>query len=130
MFSLARQRAKTPRNFSEGMETVEACLRIIWKCRISGSLKFWALENPRSYCRQFLGKPPLTFSPCDYGDGWTKPTDLWGYYNAPKKNPAAVVQKSVQGWSFAKRGYGGMTRAQLRAKTPDGFANAFFKANP
>ena len=43
-FSIAK--GSRPRDFAGGMEIVEACLRIIWRCRMTGSLKFWAMENP------------------------------------------------------------------------------------
>lgn len=132
MFSFARQRAKKPRDFDEGMETVAACLRIIWKTKP----QWWALENPVGYLRRFMGEPPLTFKPCDYGDPWTKRTDLWGYYKAPKRRPVEVVKPKgrVEGgtrdWSFAKNGRDGWTRQEVRAMTPPGFARAFFEANP
>jgi len=77
-FSLARTTAKTPRDFNMAMSLVKKCLDIVWDCRANGNLKFWALENPMGYLRQFLGKPPLTFNPSDYGNGYTKKTDLWG----------------------------------------------------
>lgn len=88
MFSIARTRAKTPRDFYEGMELVRACMNIIWECRShpESNLKFWALENPVGFLRQFLGKPVFTFDPCDFGEPWTKKTDLWGYFNIPTKN--------------------------------------------
>src|SRR3990167_5612976 len=46
MFSLARTRAKRPRDFREGMRIVEACLHIIWKVRYDNKIAFWAMENP------------------------------------------------------------------------------------
>ena len=55
MFSLARTRAKTPRDLKQGMEIVIACLNIIWECRYKNKLAFWTLENPMGYLRQFLG---------------------------------------------------------------------------
>lgn len=33
MFSIARTKAKTPRNLREGMRLVKECLRIIWECQ-------------------------------------------------------------------------------------------------
>jgi len=132
MFSFARQRAKKPRDFDEGMEAVRACLGIIWKARPS----WWALENPVGYLRRFLGIPPITFKPCDYGDPWTKRTDLWGYYNPPRRKPVEVckpkgrVEGGTRDWSFAKHGENGLTRQEIRAMTPPGFAKAFFEANP
>lgn len=38
MFSLARTTAKKPRDFAEGLVIVEACLNIIWQCRIENKL--------------------------------------------------------------------------------------------
>lgn len=128
MFSLARTRAKRPRDFAEGMETVSACLRIIWKCRVRGSLAFWALENPTGFLRQFLGKPAMSFKPCEYGDPWAKRTDIWGYFNEPRKLTTAVdVPKGIHRASawYDRPG----DRATLRSMTPQGFAKAFMKAN-
>jgi hypothetical protein len=131
MFSLARTTAKTPRDFNKGMEIVTACLNIIWDCRKLGNLKFWALENPIGYLRQFLGRPPLTFHPCDYGDPWTKKTDLWGYFNEPKKHPVQLTEDQRKRCSINNRELpAGKTLAERRAITPLGFAKAFFKANP
>lgn len=132
MFSLARTTAKKPRDFYEGMETVEACMGIIWEVRKQQKLAFWALENPVGYLRQFLGKPPLTFQPCDYGDPYTKKTDLWGYYNMPKKNPVELTQEQRARMSINNRELpkaDGQNQAARRAMTPQGFANAFFRAN-
>jgi len=136
MFSLARTRAKKPRDFKEGMEIVKACLDIIWKVREKQKLVFWAMENPMGYLRQFLGKPPLTFNPCDYGDAYTKKTDLWGYYNEPKKKPVRLTkdQKCRMRQNSRKlpsiSDFTGSKQAARRAITPRGFAEAFFKANP
>jgi len=135
MFSLARTRAKKPRNFQEGMEVVKACLDIIWEVREKQKLAFWALENPMGYLRQFLGKPPLTFNPCDYGDPYTKKTDLWGYYNEPKKHPVKLDEETIARLKINNRklpsisDFTGSKRAARRAITPKGFADAFFKAN-
>jgi len=142
MFSLARTRAYKPRDFEEGMEIVVACLRIIWECRYypqyakDGALKFWALENPAGFLRQFLGKPALTFDPCDFGETYTKKTDLWGYFNEPKKKPIELTdeQKALCATNSRKlpsiSDFTGSGQAVRRAITPAGFAKAFFKANP
>jgi hypothetical protein len=91
MFSFARTTAKIPRDLRQGMILVIACLNIVWECRYNHKLAFWALENPRGYLRQFLGKPVFTFDPCDFGDPYTKKTDLWGYFNIPKKKPVEPI---------------------------------------
>ena len=124
MFSLARTRAKTPRDFRQGMELVIGCLNIIWECRYNHKLAFWCLENPMGYLRQFLGKPVFTFDPCDFGDPYTKKTDLWGYFNIPKKNPILTNKRfpSISDITSSKQ-------VDKRAITPAGFAKAFYEAN-
>lgn len=141
MFSLARTVAKTPRDFEQGMETVVACLNIIWMCRYvpkyrkDGALKFWALENPMGFLRQFLGMPYLTFNPCDYGDPYTKKTDVWGYFNKPKQSPYQMTKQEKDACVINNRklpsigDFTGSGQAVKRAITPPGFARAFFEAN-
>lgn len=131
MFSLARTRAKRPRDFREGMEIVQACLRIIWECRYAPlyrkdvSLKFWALENPTGFLRQFLGLPAYNFKPSEFGDPINKKTDLWGYFNKPKK-----LKMSVDVPVGLHRSSANYPRCPIkRAITPQGFAKAFFKTN-
>lgn len=148
-FSIAKNGSHRKRDFKEGMVTVEACLKIIWKSRIRGKLAFWAMENPVGYLRQFLGKPPYTFYQWWFGDRGIKRTDIWGYFNPPKqtvferpKDPY-FVKKYKSGklnqfaWAAPKcpewaREYIDKQpdkRAALRAITPPGFAQAFYKAN-
>ncbi len=136
-FSFARTTAKTPRDFEQAMKLVIACLEVIWQCRYKTKLAFWCLENPRGYLRQFLGKPVFTFDPCDFGDAYTKKTDLWGYFNLPKKNN--IVEPK-----FTKRFKSGNRMShfhyltslkshkeakRLRGITPPGFTKAFYEAN-
>lgn len=140
MFSLARTRAKRPRDFREGMETVDACMRIIWECRKRNKLGFWALENPMGYLRQFLGKPPFHFDPWEFGDPYTKGTDIWGYFNFPRKKFSGIDQvitkEQRKKCSTNSRRLPsiseitGSKQQAARAVTPQGFAQAFFKANP
>ena len=142
MFSFARTTGKTPRDLKGGMELVRKCLEIIWFTRWqeNSTLKFWALENPQGYLRQFMGKPPLTFDPCDYGDTYTKKTDLWGFYNLPKQNKREMTQEEKERCHINKRilpelpedyimpeGWNKM--AARRSMTSKKFAEAFFKAN-
>lgn len=58
-FSVAK--GSRPRDFASAMVVVRACLEIIWHCRIYGGLRFWALENPVGFLRQFLGVPTYQF---------------------------------------------------------------------
>jgi hypothetical protein len=157
MFSAARTRAKKPRDLRFGMETVEACLRIIWKAQydiVPGAqktrLKFWALENPYyGFLKFFLGKPALVFQPYDYGDRYQKRTSLWGNFRDPKKSPVELkahekakfatnsraLKKRPPGFNplFNPDGYkkpADMEWRQVqRSITPPVFAEAFFKAN-
>lgn len=137
MFSMVRTTAKKPRDFNEGMAPVKACLEVIWKCRIAGTLKFWALENPRGYLRHFLGRPWYEFDPTEFGDKHNKRTCLWGWFNEPKKTreykktfshaisnegfeelPADYVPDPNMRWDAIRRSI-----------TPAGFAKAFMEAN-
>jgi len=130
-FSIARGH-KTERDIAGGLCIVEACLKIIWQSKP----KFWALENPVGILRKFLGKPPLTFEPLDFGEDYTKKTDLWGYYNKPK---LTRIEQSEQSKIYQRinhmhkppsaKEYPGTTRAARRAITPKGFAEAFYNAN-
>ncbi|MBO7276064.1 MAG: hypothetical protein J6V15_06815 [Clostridia bacterium] len=131
----------------QGMVVVNACLRIIEKCKP----EWWALENPRGYLRDYLGPPTLTFQPWEYGDPWTKCTDIWGRFNVPEKpykrwedvpnklplytrpgrgkpNFAYLhksAHKDIPQLAFAAP----KTDADFRAITPPSFAWSFFKAN-
>lgn len=142
MFSLARTTAKTPRDLSGAMELVEKCLRIIWTCREQNdsSLRFWALENPLGLLRQFLGKPPYTFSPEQFGEVYTKKTDLWGYFNIPRGTPHKqtedeklrsirnnrVLPELPEGYEMPE---GWSRQAARRSMTSKRFAEAFYRAN-
>jgi len=125
MFSLARQKSKTPRDFRQGMNVVISCLEIIWECRYGNKLAFWCLENPTGFLRQFLGLPAFTFKPCEFGDPISKRTDLWGYFKRPKKlkNPIKVKLGHHRNSANYPRD------PTKRAITPPGFAKAFFEVN-
>lgn len=139
-----------PRNRDEaaGMEIVNACFKIIEQCRPI----WWAMENPVGYLRKYLGAPALTFQPWEYGDTWTKRTDIWGSFNLPikiydnwddvpnklpiytrpgrKKPNFAYLHKSALRYIPQLQFANPITDADFRAITPPGFAQAFFRANP
>lgn len=138
--------APRERDEDAGLEIVNACLKIIEKCKP----KFWALENPRGHLRKYLGKPPLTFQPWQFGDPWTKATDIWGGYNQPQikykkwedvpkldlytrpnrgKPNFAYLHKSAWEKIPQLSYHQPTTDAEFRAMTPPGFAKAFFEAN-
>ena len=111
-FSLAKT---GERDFAAALPIVDACLRIVWRCRPS----IWALENPHGLLTRWLGPPRHTFNPCDYGDPYTKLTNLWGEFTIPTPNPVEPLHdlKDVAKTAFH------------RSITPPGFAEAFFWAN-
>jgi hypothetical protein len=113
-FSLAKN--GSPRDFMAGMETVNACMRVILQCRP----QWWALENPTGYLAQFLGTPADVWEPYQFGDPWTKRTAIWGEFQLPTRGPFVVPTGSAMD----------RPNAAARAVTPPGFANAFFRANP
>jgi len=126
-------------------DVLYACLRIIDKC----DPVFHALENPCGLMRKYLGKPTLSFQPYQYGDGWTKKTDLWGNFNVPepshtwescpklnlyirpnRKRPSlAFLHRSAKGQIPQLAGFDVDSDAAFRSLTPPGVARAFFTAN-
>lgn len=113
-FSLAKN--GQPRDIRAGLETVSACLRLVVACRPS----WWALENPIGLLGHYLGTPRDTWQPYEFGDPHTKATAVWGEFNIPVRGP--FVQATCSAMDHGD--------ADERAITPEGFARAFFEANP
>jgi hypothetical protein len=109
----------------QAIALVDACLRFV----AIYNPGFWSLENPVGRLRRWLGPPRLIFSPCDYGDPYTKKTCLWGTFNIPAKTPVEPIRACSQG-SWIQTLGPSPERASLRSATPLGFAKAFFLANP
>jgi len=105
----------------EALSIVDACLRIV----LMTNPKWWCLENPVGRLVHYLGKPTMTFNPCDYGDPYTKRTCLWGTFNHPIKKPVFPLLGSAM-QAFPPSSY----RSEMRSITPPGFARAFFEVNP
>lgn len=130
-FSMAKNfhGTKVKRDFAAGLAIVDACLRIIWRT----NPQWWALENPKGLLRWWLGKPKLTFDPCDYGDKYLKKTDLWGCFCLPKQNPIEPDKRIkfslLKSREIHPEYYGKLTRTERRAITPPCFAQAFFESN-
>ena len=133
MFSLARTTAKTPRDLEKGLFLVKHCIRIIWDTRP----KFWVMENPKGLLRKFMGKPAFSFDASEFGEDYNKATDLWGYFNEPKKKQEYIrfpsTDKNTRKLPSLPENYvlpkGESRISARRAITPRGFAEAFFKAN-
>lgn len=117
----------TDEEFREALSVVDACLRAV----VVHKPTWWALENPQGYLREWLGEPRLRFQPWQFGDPWTKRTWVWGNFKlpgelalAPAASRSLVKQHTAEGQrAIAKN-------AREAARTPAGFARAFFEANP
>lgn len=139
MFSVARSKAKTPRDLTEGMRLVKECLRIIWQCQTktnfngegggTAPLKFWALENPASgFLKWFLGNPTFQYCQSEYGSLITKKMALWGYFNPPVR---PILFSTLPAYStIGHKGEKGPHDMQTRSRCPIDFAKAFYAANP
>jgi hypothetical protein len=151
-FSILNCKAEARNRDEEaGMQIVNACKTVInyVECN-SKDLKFWAMENPVGYLRQYAGKPIFTFQPWEFGDPWTKRTDIWGNFNIPikkytdwedvsklpiytrpnrEKPSIAYLHKSAQALIPQLQCFQVKTDADFRAITPPGFAKAFYEAN-
>jgi hypothetical protein len=149
-FSTARGFHK-PGDYEKGLEMVRHCMRIIEKAKPS----WWVLENPATgQLAKFIGKPRATYQPWEYGSPWTKKTALWGDFKMPlpkhirwhevtkidglyqrpgRTKPAlAFMHKSavdlIPEMAWAKDLI--HEDADLRSMCSDGFAKAFYYANP
>lgn len=125
-FSLAKN--GQPRDFAEGLSCVNACMRLVLTARP----RWWALENPVGLLGRWLGRPRDVFEPFEFGDPWSKRTALWGEFNPPKRGMR--VQPIDGGGPLCSECYPDDPRvcslSDHRARTPAGFARAFFEANP
>lgn len=107
-----------------------ACLRLCSKARL-----FWALENPPGRHRDLipeLAPPAWQFQPFEYGDPWHKQTYIWG--TAAKPFATKIVKppptrRTPNGRKQGRIAFMSSSWANERAKTPPGFAAAFFAAN-
>ena len=128
-------KTRAQKDFTEGMETVNACMQIIWKLQQKGApLEFWALENPQGYLSRFLGRSVFRFQHWEFGEEnlalATKRTEIWGYFNNPTKTVNCRNIPKVQRHTL---GGGNIHWAKItpeeRAKTCKGFAKAFYLKN-
>lgn len=125
----SKAKTTSPRNFDKGLETIEACIKIVWEVQKHTVLKFWALENPEGLLSRFLGNPPYRFEQWWFGNDRCKPTHLWGRFKEPKRK---FFEKSM---FYEKAAHNknsdwySKSSAAERAITPAGFAKAFMEAN-
>lgn len=108
------------------IELAYQTLRIIDLCQPD----WWAVEQPISRLHNLvpeMGSPRMYFDPCDFGDPYTKKTALYGNFNSNlRKTPVEPIEGSKMHLK-----YGGKSdrTKELRSVTPEGFAQAFYKAN-
>jgi hypothetical protein len=138
-------------DYDKGMDMVNHCLRIINTAQPS----WWVLENPANgKLSQFIGRPRITYQPWRYGSPWTKNTALWGNFNIPPpiydkwqdvpKNDSLYIRPSrskpalaffhksavdlIPEFQWAKDRI--KNDADIRSMCSQGFARAFYEANP
>lgn len=146
MFSIARTKAKKPRDLRLGMEAVKHCLRIIWETQYDlenehqreSPLKFWVIENPATgMLRWFLGKPRFEYCQSEYGQFFTKKTALWGNFNEPyrpfmepciNQSATSLGGKYHSSRKVDKKNLGSGDGG-WKAECPKLFAKAFYEAN-
>jgi hypothetical protein len=148
-FSTANNFSKVG-NLEKGMFLVRHCQRIIKEC----NPKFWVIENPfNGRLKEFLGTPNMIYQPWEFGSPWTKKTALWGNFNKPIqsyknwndvlkldlyvrprriKPSLAAMHKSainlIPEFFWAKDKI--KNDADFRSICSQGFAKAFYEANP
>lgn len=96
---------------------------------------WWALENPVGRLNRLVPElesfGPWYFQPHWYGDPWTEKTGLWGTFNRdlPRTDVEPIRYNAQGSWTQSLGGKSERTK-ELRSMTPEGFARAFFQANP
>jgi hypothetical protein len=115
----------------QGLQLVDACARIV----LVHQPRWWVLENPVGRLKDYLGPPRMYFHPYEfakwsddpYAESYTKKTCLWGNFNTKlPKNGLAPSPNEKNPIHFCPPG---PDRKNIRSKTPQGFARAFYYAN-
>jgi hypothetical protein len=103
-------------------------------CEASGAP--YMIENPVGTLSTYWRDPDYSFDPNDYGDPYTKKTLLWtgnGFVMPPVVKPGDMFEAPT--WVEPTEGSKmhklppSADRADLRSVTPQGFADAVFRAN-
>lgn len=126
-YSGARWRRKNgPRAAAMGFLTFAACWDL---CRYYEHERGarWMIENPDGWVCSWC-QPDYSFDPYEYGDGYTKHTNLWvgGGFVMPAKVPSLFAERVDD---RIHRCPPGSERQNIRSATPMGFANAVYEAN-
>jgi len=118
----------------DALSIVEACFRVV----DDTNPLWWCLENPAGRLRWFIGNPKIIIQPHHYAghaedpetQRYTKTTLLWGDFSLPEKQNLEPVRVCAQGSWIQKLGGKSDRTKRLRSMTPEGFARAFYLANP
>lgn len=113
----------TPLDYAKTLvATTEAIIEV------ANPTQFHAIENPIGRIAKETGLPDplLTFDPHNFGDPYTKRTQIWGKFNP--ELPTANVHPTEGSLIHKLRGDVEEDKAR-RSETPEGFAYAFFMAN-
>jgi hypothetical protein len=120
MFSNAgNAHQRTDEQMLEALSVVDACVRLAYVLKP----KWWVLENPLGKINKWLGNAVYSFDPCDFGDPYTKKTFLWGRFNPPVKGNYIFPTEGSKMHKVVRN-------VTKRSMTPQGFAKAFYEANP
>lgn len=115
----------------EGLQLVDACMRIV----LAHKPRWWVMENPVGRLRDYIGPPAMYVHPYQfakwsddpYAEAYTKKTCLWGDFNtALPVNGLAPNPNEKNPIHFCPPG---PQRKNIRSRTPQGFARAFYYAN-
>ena len=125
------KQAEDPDYLTDALALVDACMRLVALTQPT----WWVLENPVGRLRNWLGPFRDSYQPFEYAqyaddpdsNAYTKKTLLWGNFAMPEKSPHP--EGPIHG-SKMHLLPPSENRANLRSQTPQGFARAFFEANP
>jgi len=92
--------------------------------------RFYMMENPLGRIDQQnqLPEPTLSFNPFDFGEPFSKKTQIWGEFN-PQLPTFRVPGSKEEGGQGSRTWNLSSARKYEREMTPEGFAYAFFMAN-
>jgi len=128
----AQKAIDNPDYLTDALALVDACMRLV----VTTQPQWWVLENPVGRLRNWIGPHVMTYQPHEYAmladepdvESYTKRTCLWGNFTSPAQAPhpqGADIHKGKMHLLPPSA-----ERANLRSATPQGFARAFFNANP
>lgn len=115
-------------HFERPLDYANTLVAIVKLVVAQSNPRFYVMENPvgRIASENNLPRAPLTFDPNNFGDPYTKETNLWGEFDT--NLPTANVEATKGSYIHKLRGDVEEQKA-LRSVTPEGFAYALFMGN-